>query len=438
VLKARARFGAGIRAASRTGARTGSARGRLRAALVAAVLALGVTSGGSSALAETFWSPGTGTHWVGGAILERYQALGGPQGLHGHPITDELSTPNGRGRYNHFWAGSIYWTPYTGAHSVHGYIHQRWGQLGWENGPLGFPTTDEFGTPDGRGRYNHFEFGSIYWTPTTGAHGVYGYIRDRWAAMGWERSRLGFPTTDELATANLQGRFNHFEGGSVYWSPASGSHSVYGAIQERWGQMGWENSALGFPTSDEYDIPGGRAQDFQYGSIGWTPAGGTFLRGTMRAVLGPMRAYVGSSGIGVANEGRQTTPAGTWRLAEAFGRAGNPGTALPYRRVDGDDWWVSDVRSPLYNQYAQCAPRTCPFDERVSENLFATGGVYDLAVVIDYNRPVAMPSAGSAFFLHIANNRPTAGCVAVARGDLEALMRWLHPGANPVMSIGLG
>ena len=31
----------------------------------------------------------------------------------------------------------------------------------------------------------------------------------------------------------------------------------------------------------------------------------------------------------------------------AFGRALNPGTALPYRVVDKQDWWVSDVNSPL-------------------------------------------------------------------------------------------
>ena len=104
------------------------------------------------------------------------------------------------------------------------------------------------------------------------------------------------------------------------------------------------------------------------------------------AVLGPVSARVGSAGVGRASESSTRTPAGTFTLTEAFGRAGDPGTALPYRVVDGDDWWVSDVNSPRYNRYAQCAPSTCPFDETVSENLFAAGHVYDRAVVIDYNR----------------------------------------------------
>jgi L,D-peptidoglycan transpeptidase YkuD (ErfK/YbiS/YcfS/YnhG family) len=155
------------------------------------------------------------------------------------------------------------------------------------------------------------------------------------------------------------------------------------------------------------------------------------------AVLGPVTARVGSAGVGRASESSTRTPAGTFTLTEAFGRAGDPGTGLPYRVVDGDDWWVSDVNSPLYNRYAQCAPSTCPFDEAVSENLYATGSVYDHAVVIDYNRG-GTPGAGSGFFLHITNGAPTAGCVAIAAGSLVTLMRWLDPGARPLISIGVG
>jgi len=155
------------------------------------------------------------------------------------------------------------------------------------------------------------------------------------------------------------------------------------------------------------------------------------------AVVGPVSARVGKAGVGAASETSTRTPAGTFTLTEAFGRSGDPGTALPYRLVDGDDWWVSDVNSPLYNRYAQCAPTTCPFDEAVSENLYAVGSVYNQAVVIDYNRG-GTPGAGSGFFLHITNGAPTAGCVAIDAGSLVAVMRWLDPGARPLISIGVG
>jgi L,D-peptidoglycan transpeptidase YkuD (ErfK/YbiS/YcfS/YnhG family) len=164
---------------------------------------------------------------------------------------------------------------------------------------------------------------------------------------------------------------------------------------------------------------------WQRGADGWT------------AVLGPVTARVGAAGVGRASESTTRTPAGTFTLTEAFGRAGNPGTALPYRMVDGDDWWVSDVHSPRYNQYAQCAPGKCDFNEAAGENLFAAGTVYAQAVVIDYNRG-GTPGAGSAYFLHVANGAPTAGCVAIDAGSLVTLMRWLDRGARPLISIGVG
>jgi L,D-peptidoglycan transpeptidase YkuD (ErfK/YbiS/YcfS/YnhG family) len=164
---------------------------------------------------------------------------------------------------------------------------------------------------------------------------------------------------------------------------------------------------------------------WQRGPSGWT------------AVLGPVDARIGSAGVGRASETSTRTPAGTFTLTEAFGRAGNPGTALPYRVVDGDDWWVSDVNSAQYNRYAQCAPGACPFDERASENLFAAGSVYDYAAVIDYNRG-GTPGAGSAFFLHVTNGAPTAGCVAIGAGSLVKVLQWLDPAARPLIAIGVG
>lgn len=152
--------------------------------------------------------------------------------------------------------------------------------------------------------------------------------------------------------------------------------------------------------------------------------------------LSPRTASVGAAGTGVAAEGVARTPAGTFSLTSAFGRAANPGTALPYRVIDTQDWWVSDASSPSYNQYVRCAAGSCPFDESAGENLWAQGAVYQYAVVIDYNR-ARTPGAGSAIFLHVSNGRPTAGCVAVDQASLVALLQWLAPGAAPVIHIGV-
>src|SRR5207244_4144142 len=122
------------------------------------------------------------------------------------------------------------------------------------------------------GRYNTFQGGVIYWSLGTGAHEVHGAILAKWQSLGAEKSVLGFPTSDESAANG--GRFNTFQGGSVYWSAATGAHEVHGAILAKWASLGYERSFLGYPTSDEYAFGGGRRSDFQGGYILWTPQGG--------------------------------------------------------------------------------------------------------------------------------------------------------------------
>ena len=179
-----------------------------------------------------YCSAAGGAHAIGGGIGTKWFSLQAQQGLLGYPLTDELTTPDGVGRYNHFEHGSIYWTPATGVHEVHGSIREKWSSLGWEKSFLGCPITDETTTPDGIGRYNHFQQGSIYWTPSTGGHEVHGTIREKWSSLGWEKGFLGYPTTDEISTGSLGGRYSDFQGGSIYWSPRTGAHERAGSLPD--------------------------------------------------------------------------------------------------------------------------------------------------------------------------------------------------------------
>src|SRR5664279_231839 len=204
-----------------------------------------------------------------GAIGAHYDGLGGGASLLGWPTTSEFPVAGGAGQ--HFDGGSMYWSPATGAQEVHGAIRLEWASIGWERSVLG--------TPDGVGRFNHFAGGSAYWTPATGAHEVHGAIRAEWAAIGWERSAIGYPLTDELGTPDGVGRFNHFADGSVFWTPATGAHEVHGAIRSVWAARGWETGGLGYPTSDEYSVPGGRRSNFAHGSLTWSASTGQVTSG---------------------------------------------------------------------------------------------------------------------------------------------------------------
>jgi len=225
---------------------------------------------------RVYWSPATGAHEVHGAVLAHYLAIGGPASSLGLPTTDESPSADGVGRYNNFAnGGALYWSPSTGAHEVHGAIDDKWGQLDWESGPHGYPVSDERQTPDRVGRYSDFEDGSIYWTPQTGAQSIHGAIMAKWAQYQWATGVLGYPVTDERTTPDGTGRYNHLQGGSIYWTPSTGAHTVQGAIRDSWAAQGWETGSLGYPISDERAVAGGRQSDFEGGSLFWDAGTGT-------------------------------------------------------------------------------------------------------------------------------------------------------------------
>lgn len=260
------------------------------------------------------------------AIEKHYFDFGGPYSFLGKPAAAETETRGGEGRVRRYEGGHIFWRSSLGAHEVHGAIEDRYGDLSYERGLLGFPTTDQSPTRDGVGRFNHFERGSIFSTSATGAHSVIGVIRECWRTLGFERSRLGYPTSEQNTLATGV-KTQNFQNGRIYYSANTGAHDVRGDILARYlsfggstsrlglptsnqtlltgggavtrfqngaifdsndtrasaveGEIGrryrteGENrSRLGFPTSDEFDVSGGRASNFQNGRITWTRATG--------------------------------------------------------------------------------------------------------------------------------------------------------------------
>jgi L,D-peptidoglycan transpeptidase YkuD (ErfK/YbiS/YcfS/YnhG family) len=166
------------------------------------------------------------------------------------------------------------------------------------------------------------------------------------------------------------------------------------------------------------------------GRIGTTPG----ECGPWRMAIGPVRGFIGRNGLVPAatrRQGTATTPAGTFRIVSAFGRAPDPGTALPFRRIDQNDVWMYDPRRPrTYN-------RIVDGGRGLGERLWDYRARYRYALVVDYNLP-PRPDVrrGGGIFLHVSIGRPTAGCVAVPRATMRALLRWLDPAADPRIIIG--
>lgn len=203
------------------------------------------------------------------AINAKYTALGGAASVLGSATTAVLgyfSTPGAVQCYRTFTGGSIEWSAATGAHEVHGDIGRKWAHLGHDMSFLALPTTDELVGPNS-GRYNDFQFGAIYWHPTLGAYAMRAEIHAKYKAVGGAGSRLGYPTNDTTVLDYNPGLFNHFQGGSIYYSTATGARAVHGPTRDRWAADGWERGYLGYPSSDTHDglVRGGSFTHFQ----GW-------------------------------------------------------------------------------------------------------------------------------------------------------------------------
>lgn len=194
--------------------------------------------------------------------------MGGPNSFLLFPKTNELTNPGNTGKRTEFLGGNIYWSAATGAKPVAHDFLTKWGEKGYEGGYLKYPTTDEIVLPDGVNRRQEFQGGSIYWAAGIGAHTLQGAIKDKWIALG-AQGTLGFPTSDEKVAPDGVGRYNTFQHGSIYWSPATGAHSVVGRVLKAWGDAGYEGGTYGYPTAEQTSPDNGVTvkQNFQRGTI---------------------------------------------------------------------------------------------------------------------------------------------------------------------------
>lgn len=170
-----------------------------------------------------------------------------------------------------------------------------------------------------------------------------------------------------------------------------------------------------------------------------------------RPAFEAMRARIGYGGWAWASRRVQDsgdTPAGTFAITQAFGVRADPGTRLPYRKVDGDDYWVGDARdAKTYNLFQPAASARRTWRTSHAERLAAYPRQYAYAAVIDFNKPgrvrwdagrrqyvagrTANTRRGSAIFLHASGAGSTAGCVSVRRADVVRLLTWLNPAKRP-------
>lgn len=99
------------------------------------------------------------------------------------------------------------------------------------------------------------------------------------------------------------------------------------------------------------------------------------------------------------------------------------------RPIGPGDLWSDDPERPDYNS------RVSRPHDGSHEVLRRADPLYDLVLVTDWNRPPAVPYAGSCIFVHTWRRPryPTAGCIALRRDRLRALARLIRPGTRLIV-----
>ena len=123
------------------------------------------------------------------------------------------------------------------------------------------------------------------------------------AALAERQPGLGPCLTDEYDVPG--GKATDFRFGRVFWSPTTGAHSVLGAIGAAYQAEGGPGGPLGLPTSGENTTPDGKGRysTFQNGVIYWSPTTGAHaVRGAIRAMWQDRGAEGGDLGYPTTDE----------------------------------------------------------------------------------------------------------------------------------------
>lgn len=131
--------------------------------------------------------------------------------------------PDGIGRWAQFTNGYVYWSPATGARPVPNHIFETWAVHGWEAGDLGYPVAYHDTLPVGSaspvGDVQAFQKGVIYRKYGQDGYWVHGEIGDAWKRSGFENGPMGWPTSNEFFGSVPGQIIQQFEGGYMAWQP---------------------------------------------------------------------------------------------------------------------------------------------------------------------------------------------------------------------------
>ncbi|MDQ4137236.1 MAG: hypothetical protein M3116_00105 [Actinomycetota bacterium] len=217
-----------------------------------------------------YWSSGTGaTAVVNGAVATEWQRLGATSSYLGWPTGDTTFGLTGGGSRQSFRGGAIYAASTGAGYALDGAMLAKYQQLGAEKSGLGYPT----GSPACASGVckQTFQGGQILWSSSTGATALLnGAVATEYQRLGGTTSYLGLPTGDTLTGLTGGGSRQSFRGGAIYAAATGAGYALDGAMLAKYQQLGAEKGALGYPTGSPACASGVCKQTFQGGQIFWS------------------------------------------------------------------------------------------------------------------------------------------------------------------------
>jgi uncharacterized protein with LGFP repeats len=178
------------------------------------------------------------------------------------------------GFYQSHEHGSIFWTVTGGAQVTKGEMREYHDGHKGSKGPLGFPLTGELDIDPAPGRMGGklqryegnrpYQFaawepagvpfgGTAYWYPDRKVYATWGSVGELHEMTGGVDGDLGFPLTDETGTrhdsSGTTGRYQRFEGGSIYCAENARAFAVPSPIVDYRDAHVELAGRMGFPVS---------------------------------------------------------------------------------------------------------------------------------------------------------------------------------------------
>lgn len=334
-----------------------------------------------------------------------------------------------------FQGGTIYFNNSI-AREIHGAIRGKFLALGGEAGLMGYPTTDESTTPDTFGRYNHFEKGSIYWRPCVGAFEVHGLIRNVWANQGWEKGPLGYPLSDERKGPDGAGRITDFQGGSVAYHPNLGTFTIPGELRRVWRDRGGlEAEGPGYPTAAPLCFFNTCTQSFQRGQVNMNDA--TNVRGR------DLRKEIARRGITIRDQGANRPTCSVMTMTflldyQYSGMCGNHmallseeylnhmGNVASGRDDDGDFF---EYIAMGYDKYGMIPDSRLPYDPSRVYNFASMSGLINQTMINDGKTLLSNGLKMKGHFL-----KPNDGTVGLSDAQFNEIFGYINRG----IPVGIG